>query len=97
MKTLKKAEYLIRDSILRLLSDDEIAKVSTAETKATLLDGDEYIDLEQLHRGVRRALGTTTPMYRVLPKKAVRPQTWKNILIQMAAMGVRTHPSARQS
>jgi hypothetical protein len=31
---------------LKLLSDDDIARVSTAETAASLAEGDEYVDLD---------------------------------------------------
>jgi hypothetical protein len=84
MKSDERTEYVTRDSILKLLSDDEVAKVSTAETRA-LLDGDEYLDLEQLDRGVQRAGGAVTPMGRVLPKNAVHASTWSKILTLLAA------------
>jgi hypothetical protein len=77
--------YVTRDSVLKLLSDDEVARVSTAETAARLADGDEYLDLEHLDQGVRRADGTATPMGRVLPRKAVHADTWSKILMQLAA------------
>ena len=83
MKNDKRSEYITRDSILNLLSDDETASVSTAETAAHLSDGDEYLDLEQLNQGVQRAPGTATPMGRVLPKKAVHANTWSKILTQL--------------
>jgi hypothetical protein len=35
----------IRDRVLRLLSDDEIARVRAGKTDIRLADGDEYIDL----------------------------------------------------
>jgi hypothetical protein len=72
-----------RDGILNLLSDDEVARVSTAETPPRLLDGDEYIDLGQLEKGVRRADGTATPMGRVLPRKAVHELTWSKIVAHL--------------
>jgi hypothetical protein len=72
-----------RDGILNLLSDDEVARVSTAETPAHLLEGDEYIDLGQLEKGVRRADGVATPMGRVLPRKAVHELTWSKIVAQL--------------
>jgi hypothetical protein len=81
----KRAEYVTRDSILKLLSNDEVAKVSTAETAARLDDGDEYLDLEQLDKGVQRAGGTATPMGRVLPKKSVHADTWNKILAKLTA------------
>jgi hypothetical protein len=74
-----------RDGILNLLSDDEVASVSTAETAARLFDGDEYIDLGQLEQGVRRAVGTTAPMGRVLPRKSVHESTWSKIVTQLGA------------
>jgi hypothetical protein len=74
-----------RDGILNLLSDDEVASVSTAETAPRLLDGDEYIDLGQLEQGVRRAVGTTSPLGRVLARKAVHESTWSKIVTQLGA------------
>lgn len=85
MNNDKRSEYVTRDSILKLLSDEEVARVSTAETADRLLDGDDYIDLEDLDRGVQRAPGTSTPMGRVLPKKAVHEQTWTKIVAHLAA------------
>lgn len=49
----QRREYVTRDRILKLPSDDEVASVTTAETAAHLSDGDEYLDLEQLNQGVR--------------------------------------------
>ena len=88
MNTELRTEYVTRDSVLKLLSDNELARVSTAETAARLSDGDEYIDLEQLEHGVRRAIGTTTPMARMLPRKAVHESTWTKILTHLAAARV---------
>lgn len=67
MEAEKRAAYITRDTIMRLLSDEEVARVSTAETEAHLTDGDKYIDLEKPDQGVCRAsFGTTTPMGHVL-------------------------------
>ncbi len=84
-KQAEKNEYLTRDSILKLLSDDEVAKVSTAQAAPRLSDGDEYLDLERLDRGVLRASGVATPLGRMLPRKAVHEKTWTKILTQLAA------------
>jgi hypothetical protein len=84
MKNEQRKEYLLREGILSLLSDEEVARVSTAETAARLVDGDEYLDLEQLSDGVRRAPSTLTPMGRVLPRRAVRQETWNKIVSQLA-------------
>lgn len=76
----KRSEYLPRNSILSLLSDEEVACVSTAETAATLADDDEYIDLSKLARGVQRAHGSPASMASVLPRRAVAPATWSKIV-----------------
>jgi hypothetical protein len=82
----KRTEYVTRDTILRLLSDDEIARVSTAESAIQLVDGDEYVDLRQPDQGVRKALGpATAPMGDVLPRKAVQEQTWRQIVGLLSA------------
>lgn len=84
MKNDERSAYLTRDSVLKLLSADEVARVSTSETAARLADGDEYLDLEHLEQGVRRAGGAATPMGRVLPRKAVHASTWNTILTHLA-------------
>jgi hypothetical protein len=75
-----RSEYTTRERILELLSDEEVAKVSTAETQVRLADGDEYLDLEKLDEGVRQAHGQTTVMGRLLPRSAVRDATWSKIV-----------------
>ena len=86
MKTDIRTEYVTRDSILKLLSDDEVARVSNAETAARLADGEEYIDLAHPSRGVRRAKGDDVLMGSVLPKKAVQESTWTSIVAELAAV-----------
>ena len=78
-------QYVTRDSILKMLSEEEVDRVSTAETAVRLSDGDEYVDLEQLDRGVQRASGAKTDMGRVLPRKAVLDATWSKIVTELAA------------
>ncbi|MEP7307486.1 MAG: hypothetical protein ABJA98_18435 [Acidobacteriota bacterium] len=84
MTTDQRTELVTRDRILNLLADDEVAKVSMDENAPRLVDGDEYLDLEQLEQGVQRAGGTATPMGRVLPRKSVHPTTWSKILAVLA-------------
>lgn len=83
----KRAEYITRDHVLKLLSDEENARVSMAETKPQLADGDEYLDLENLEQGVRTAHGTATPMGRALPRKSVAEATWSKILVELHTRG----------
>ena len=80
MKSDAQTENRTREGVLKLLSDDEVAAVSTAETAARLLDGEEYLDLEQLERGVQRATKSAAAMGRVLPRRAVHKDTWNKIL-----------------
>lgn len=86
MKSNDKYRYLTRLRILKLLSDEEIGSVSTAQTAAGLSAGDQYLDLSRLDQGVRRAVGAPVPMCRVLPKKAVRRATWIQIVAQLAVL-----------
>jgi hypothetical protein len=86
MTNSQRNAYVLRDGIMNLLSDEEVAKVSTAETAEKLADGDEYIDLEQLAQGVLRAQSVPTPMGRVLPRKSVHQDTWSKILMQMTSL-----------
>ena len=83
MKTDKRATYALRDSVLKMLSDDEVGRVSIAETGAALAEGDEYIDLGQMQRGVQQADGAKTVMGRVLPRAAVGEGTWNRILTSL--------------
>jgi hypothetical protein len=84
MTELQRAEHVARDNILKLFSDDEIAKVSSAETRAVLAEGGEYIDLEHLDQGVQRATAATKiTMEHVVPRSAVGGETWNNILAQL--------------
>ena len=80
MKSDMRTENIVRESVLKLLSDDEVASVSTAETAARLLDGEEYLDLEQLERGVQQARKAGPAMGRVLPRRTVHKDTWSKIL-----------------
>jgi hypothetical protein len=80
MKTDMRSENVVRENVLKLLSDDEVASVSTAETATRLLDGEEYLDLEELERGVQQAKKAGPAMGRVLPRKAVHKDTWSKIL-----------------
>jgi predicted metalloprotease len=50
---------LTRDTILKLLSEEQVARISTAETMPALSDGAEYLDLENFDRGVQHADAST--------------------------------------
>jgi hypothetical protein len=79
MKNQKK-NYASSDAILKMLSDEEVAKVSTAESAVHMSAGDEYLDLTNPQAGVRRASGTDEPLGRFLMRKSVHAKTWSKIL-----------------
>jgi hypothetical protein len=84
-----KTDHVARENILRLLSDDEVARVSRIEATARLLDGEESLDREELEQGVRSAFGTPpTPMGHVLARRAVHAATWDKILERLAMLHV---------
>jgi hypothetical protein len=84
--TSTRKELVTREAILDMLSDDEVASVCTAETAAKLEDKAEYLDLDQLEKGIQRATNGAVVMGRALPKKAVHEATWKKIQAALASM-----------
>ena len=85
MSEAQRANYVSRDAILKLMSNDEIAKVSTAETATGLKAGDQYLDLERLERGIQQAgPAATVNMGQAVPRSAVSNETWSRILDQLA-------------
>jgi hypothetical protein len=84
MTTTKVPATITRDVILKLLSDDELAKVSSAEDGAAPTEGDEYVDLEALELGVRKVGPAPTTVSRLLPRSAVRDETWWKICAKLA-------------
>jgi hypothetical protein len=85
MTTDLKKNALNREAILKLLTDAEISKVSSAEAAPRLVEGDEYIDLEDLESGVQlvQAVPRTAPG-RALPRSAVADATWAKIVKAVA-------------
>ena len=79
-----RTEFKMRHAVLKLLSNEEFARVSKVDGPNHLSEGEEYLDLEQLGQGVCRAQGTATPMRRVIPKKALNADTWAKILQHLA-------------
>jgi hypothetical protein len=85
MSTQSTKSVLKRESIIQLLTDAEVAKVSTAEGAARLIEGDEYVDLEDLDSGVQLVQATprTAPGH-ALPRSAVSDATWAKIVHAVA-------------
>ena len=81
----RRSRLVSRDTILGLLSDEETARVSSAEGRNDLAMGDEYIDLAHLDQGVQQAFGPTKHEGNLLPRSAVHATTWQKIQTQMLA------------
>ncbi len=78
----KGSTYLRRHAVLELLSDEEVARVSNAETAAQLADGEDYIDLARPERGALRASASTKiSLAEVLPRSAVSEETWAKLIV----------------
>lgn len=79
------ADLTARAAILRLLTDDEVAKVSSAEGADGPTNGLQYLDLTHLDRGVQTAaILTKFDVGDVIPRNAVSDQTWKKITAHLA-------------
>lgn len=71
---------MTKQDILGLLSDDEVARVSRAEDERAIEDGVEFVDLDDLDRGVQTAKHMTdASMHTVVPRTAVSAETWGRI------------------
>ncbi len=75
-----KKQAVTREAILALLSDAEVAKVSRAEGEPRLVEGDEYVDLEDPSAGVRQVHAHSARPRKALPRSAVSDATWGKIL-----------------
>ena len=71
---------ITREALLALLSDAEVAKVSRAEDEPRLVEGDEYVDLEDPSAGVRQVHAKAARPTRALPRSAVSDATWTKIV-----------------
>jgi hypothetical protein len=75
-----KKQMITREAILALLSDAEVAKVSRVEDAPRLIEGDEYVDLEQLATGVRQVHASSPRAAHMLPRSAVSEGTWAKVV-----------------
>lgn len=79
----KGGTYRRRHAVLALLSDEEVARVSTLESEPQLAPGEEYLDLARPERGALRAQASSAiSMKDVLPRSAVSAETWSKILLE---------------
>ena len=74
-----KKRTLTRESILELLTDAEVARVSTAEGAVQLVEGDDYVDLADPGSGIHQAHAGAASRD-ALPRSAVSDVTWSKII-----------------
>jgi hypothetical protein len=84
MSSDPKKQTITREAILALLSDVEVAKVSRAEDAPRLIEGDEYVDLEDPASGVRQVHEKSPRASHALPRSAVSDATWAKIVAAVA-------------
>ena len=75
-----KNKAVTRTQILSLLSDAEIAQVSRVEGDPRLVEGDEYVDLEDVSADVHQVHAKSIRPTRALPRSAVSEATWAKIV-----------------
>lgn len=86
MSASARDELSARNFIMMLLSDEETARVTTAEAGASLVEGSEFLDLDHLERGIQRASGAATPEGAdVIPRSAVGNDTWSRIVTHLSS------------
>ena len=86
MSSTTRDELSARNSIMMLLTDEEIARVTTAEAGASLADGAEFLDLEHLDQGIQRSAGPALPeMANIIPRSAVGNDTWNKIVAHLSS------------
>ena len=73
-----------RAEILALVSDDQLAKVATAEGAKKLVEGDEFVDLEDVGRGVQQVHDTPVAAGHMLPRSSVPDAVWTQIVAVIA-------------
>ncbi len=82
----KRASYVTREALLGLLSDEEVARVSTTEASPRLANDEEYIDLLQLSEGVRKVSASSVlTMGHVLARNSVGKETWTKICSRLTS------------
>lgn len=70
----------MRERVMALLSDAELARVAKAEDKAKIPPGERYIDLAHLEDGIQTAADPTKQVaHEAILKSSVTSETWHSI------------------
>lgn len=85
MKASDRAGHVARETILKMLSSEQVARVGTAEVADRLPEGEERPDLGLLDQGIQGAKASSkVAMGHVLPRAAIRPEISDRVLAQLA-------------
>jgi hypothetical protein len=85
MESNNKKEYITRQEILDMLSDEEVTKVAIEEEPSHFFEGDEYIDLENLEKGVQKfSAALKKNSNNILAHGAVSDETWGKIIEKLS-------------
>jgi hypothetical protein len=89
----RQPESVTRETILRILSDEEAASVGSETTSTQIEDGDEFIDLGEIEKGVQRSVGSHRQK-NLLLRKAIHENTWRKVTTDLAARQLAGQPPA---
>lgn len=95
MTTKKEYEFISRDNLLKILSDDEATRFRTKVPAMQLGAADEFIDLMEIEKGVQLA-GELNPTD-VLARKVLHENTWAKIVTNVNAWKAMSALDARPS
>ena len=88
MTTPVRTQLVARENILKLLSDEEIVKASTAQSTSGLADRREYLDLENLDQSIQWVSGLSiVKMDRITSRNVVEPETWSEDFLAPCSIG----------
>jgi hypothetical protein len=81
---------ITRDTILKLLTDAEVANVSRDEGQARLGRGDEFVDLEQIGLGIQKLqFNPRVELPTAVAQGSVSDATWRKIVSALAGGAAR--------
>ena len=74
-------EYRVRRQVVELLSEADAARLEKVLSIGILEDGEEYIEVDHVSRGVQRAhTGMLLGRSRLILRRALDPDTWSQLV-----------------
>lgn len=78
----------MRETIIKLLTETELANVSRDEGTQWLIRGDEFVDLANLDRGIQKVKVLRQESNTSVAKPSVSVPTWSKVVTAMGAAGL---------